>query len=166
MTRAGFVPDRNGAAAFEMALLLPLLMVLLFGGFEAGHFVWTQHKLTEAVRNGARFAARLPVENFCAGSGGETSPVTIADIKRVTRTGQLGGGAPAAVPGWTDSQVSVEVDCGAFVATGIYSDLGSAGPIVTVRAQDVPYPSLLGTLGVIDPELTMTARSSTAVTGL
>lgn len=166
MTGTALISDRSGTAAFEMALLLPLLMVLLFGGFEAGHFAWTQHKLTEGVRNGARFAARLPVENFCVGSGSDTSPVTIADIKRVTRTGRLGGGARAVVPGWTDAEVLVTVDCGAFVDTGIYSDLGSAGPIVTVRAEDVHYPSLLGTLGVIDPNLTMAAKSSAAVTGL
>ena len=148
-----------------MALLLPLLMVMLFGGFEAAHFAWTQHKLTEAVRNGARFASRLPVENFCTGGGGETSPVTIADIKRVTRTGQLGGGV-AAVPGWSDDEVSVDVACGAYVATGIYRNLNGPGPIVTVRAHGVAYPSLFGRLGVIDPEIEMTARSSAAVTGL
>jgi Flp pilus assembly protein TadG len=149
-----------------MALLLPLLMVMLFGGFEAGHFAWTQHKLTEAVRNGARFASRLPVENFCTGSGGETSPVTIADIKRVTRTGQLAGSTVPAVPGWSDDEVTVEVACGAYVATGIYRNLGGPGPIVTVSAQGVAYPSLFGRLGVIDPELLMSARSSAAVTGL
>ena len=165
MRHGGILSDRSGAAAFEMALLLPLLMVMLFGGFEAGHFIWTQHKLTEAVRNGARFASRLPVENFCTGGGGETSPVTIADIKHVTRTGQLAGGIPA-VPGWGDDEVSVSVACGAFVSTGIYRNLNGPGPIVTVSAQGVSYPSLFGRLGVIDPDIRMTAQSSAAVTGL
>lgn len=166
MRRGTFLGNRAGTAAVEMALLLPLLLVMLFGGFEAGHFAWTQHKLTVAVRNGARFASRLPVENFCTGGGGETSPVTIADIKRVTRTGQLAGSAVPAVPGWSDDEVTVEVACGAYVATGIYRNLGGPGPIVTVQAHGVTYPSLFGQLGVIDPQLQMSARSSAAVTGL
>ena len=162
MSWHALLQDRSGAAAFEMALLLPLLLVLLFGGFEAGHFIWTQHKLTESVRNGARYASRLPVEDFC-GSG--SAP--IGEIRLITRTGQLNNASAVPhIPGWTDSQVSVSVDCGAFVDTGIYSDLGSAGPIVTVEAEGVAYPSLFGRLGVIDPEITMTAKSSAAVTGL
>lgn len=163
MSERGFLHERSGAAAFELALLLPLALILLFGGFEAGHFIWTQHKLTEAVRNGARYASRLPVENLCGGAASSA----IGDIKRVTRTGQLAdASANAQIPGWTDGQVSVTIACEGFVDTGIYEDLGKAGPLVTVEAVGVPYPSLFGTLGVIDPDITMTAHSSAAVTGL
>lgn len=166
MSPRAFIADGSGAAAAEMALLLPLLLVLLFGGMEGGHFIWTQHKLTEAVRDGARFASRLPVEAFCVGGAPVTGAGTIADIKRVTRTGQLAPGGAVAVPGWSDDEVDVDIACGAFVDTGIYDDLDSAGPIVTVRAHSVAYPSLFGRLGVIDPTITMTARSSAAVIGL
>ncbi|WAT16710.1 pilus assembly protein [Aurantiacibacter sp. MUD11] len=158
--------DAKGAAAAEMALILPVVMALLFGGFEIGHFIWNQHKLTEAVRNGARFASRLPIEDFCIGGSPVMSGATQADIKRVTRTGQLGAGGVTAIPGWVDEELSVQVDCAAFVDTGIYSDLDTAGPIVTVEAHGVGYPSLFGRVGVIDPGITMTARSSAAVTGL
>ena len=158
--------DATGAAATEMALLLPVMMALLFGGFEVGHFIWNQHKLTEAVRNGARFASRLPIESFCVDGSQVMSGTTLSDIKRVTRTGQLGAGGVAAVPGWVDEQLSVRVDCAAFVDSGIYSDLDTAGPIVAVEAQGVGYPSLFGRVGVIDPGITMTARSSAAVIGI
>ena len=60
----------------------------------------------------------------------------------------------------------MDVACGAYVDTGIYRNLNGRGPIVTVSAQGVAYPSLFGRLGVIDPEIRMTARSSAAVTGL
>lgn len=165
MSGPGILLDRSGAAAFEMALILPLVLMLLFGGFEAGNFIWTQHKLTEAVRNGTRYASRLAVEDYCGpgGSGG----AAIANIKLVTRTGQLvDATATPHVPGWSSDQVAVDVDCNSFVDTGIYTDLGEAGPIVTVEAQGVAYPSLFGRLGVIDPSITMTAKSSAAVTGL
>ena len=32
--------DRNGAAAAEMALVAPLLLILMFGSFEVGKFLW------------------------------------------------------------------------------------------------------------------------------
>ncbi len=166
MTLRGFLSDPSGASAAELALMLPLLLVLLFAGVEGGHFIWTQHKLTEAVRDGARYASRLPVEAYCIAGSPVTSAGTIADIKRVTRTGQLATGGAVAVPGWSEDEVAVEVACAAFVDTGIYDDLDTAGPIVTVRAHSVAYPSLFGRLGVIDPTITMTARSSAAVIGL
>lgn len=166
MTLRAFLSDPTGASAAELALMLPLLLVLLFAGVEGGHFIWTQHKLTEAVRDGARYAARLPVESYCVAGAPVTSAGTIADIKRVTRTGQLATGGVVAVPGWSDAQVDVDIACAAFVDTGIYHDLDTAGPIVTVRAHSVAYPSLFGGLGVFDPTITMTARSSAPVIGL
>lgn len=165
MTALRLLVDRAGTAAAEMALILPLLLVLLFGGVEAGHFIWTQHKLTEAVRGGARFAGRLPVAELCDGATALTGKV--AEIKLMTRTGQIQSSSVAAVvPHWTDAQVDVDIACQQFVATGIYDQLGEAGPVVTVTASRVPYPSIFGYLGIIDPELVMTAKASSPGVGL
>ena len=70
------------------------------------------------------------------------------------------------MPGWTADQVQVTISCQAFVATGIYTALGGAAPIVTVAADDVPYPSLLGALGVVDLGIEMNATSHAAVIGI
>ena len=43
MSARNFLCSVRGAAAAEMALILPLLFILLFGGFEAGHYVWSHH---------------------------------------------------------------------------------------------------------------------------
>lgn len=159
--------NRSGAAAAELAMLLPLMLLLLFGGFEGGHFIWTQHKLVEAVRNGARFAARLEVTEVCDGATPIISAARIAEIKLLTRTGQLDNGAMhPLVPGWSDDAVFVSVDCDAFVDTGIYRELDAAGPVATVAAQGVPYPSLFGGLGIFDPGIAMNARASAPVIGL
>lgn len=159
--------NRSGAAAAELAMLLPLMLLLLFGGFEGGHFIWTQHKLVEAVRNGARFAARLEVTEVCDGATPIISAARIAEIKLLTRTGQLHNGAMhPLVPGWGDDAVFVSVDCDAFVDTGIYRELDAAGPVATVAAQGVPYPSLFGGLGIFDPGIAMNARASAPVIGL
>ena len=47
----------HGAAAVEMALVLPLLLVLLFGIIDFGRALNAQITLTEAAREGARAAA-------------------------------------------------------------------------------------------------------------
>jgi hypothetical protein len=178
MSARRFLADRRGTAATEMALLVPLLLTLMFGGFEAGHFVWTQHKLAEAVRDGARFAARLEIDSLCD----KTSVSMTDDIKNqiilLTRTGQIANAdASPKVPGWQPSSVDVEVDCNPSQAlsSGLYSDLGTddagsplRGPIVTVAAKNVAYPSFFGQLGIIDParNMKLTASSHAPVIGL
>jgi Flp pilus assembly protein TadG len=56
MVRRGRVsgaPDR-GAAAVEAALVLPLLLILVFGIIDFGRMLNAQIQLTEAAREGAR----------------------------------------------------------------------------------------------------------------
>lgn len=159
--------DRTGAAGAELAMVLPLMILLLFAGFEGGHFIWTQHKLVEAVRDGARYAGRLEVGEVCRDGNLVISAEHLAEIRLLTRTGQLHDPAHhPLIPGWTDDEVNVSVVCGAFVDTGIYQELGEAGPVVTVAARNVPYPSLFGGLGLFDPGIRMGARASTPVIGL
>lgn len=176
-----FLVDQRGAAAAEMALLVPLLLTLMFGGFEAGHFVWTQHKLAEAVRDGARFAGRFHIETICNDDGtvktDATAIAAVSSIKLLTRTGQIAnattddnctgsGGAKPKVCGWTDAEV--DVGCGAFVDTGIYGAYGKAGYVLRIEASDVKYPSFFQGLGIIDPmsDLTLSASSNAPVIGL
>ncbi|MFM5954918.1 MAG: TadE/TadG family type IV pilus assembly protein [Novosphingobium sp.] len=167
MNPRAFLLDERGTAASEFALILPLLILLLFGGSEAGHFVWTQHKLTEGVRNGVRYASRLPIDQVCNGATTVLADPALANIKLITRTGQVAtAGAKATVPGWTAGQVSVTVSCQAFVSTGIYSDLNGAGPIVTVSATNVAYPTLFKMLGNLPGSIHLNAKASTAVIGI
>jgi Flp pilus assembly protein TadG len=49
-------PDR-GATAVELALLLPVLLLLLFGIIDLGRALNAQITLTQAAREGARLAA-------------------------------------------------------------------------------------------------------------
>jgi Flp pilus assembly protein TadG len=50
-------PRDRGAAAVEFALLLPLLMLLVFGIVDFGRALNAQVTLTQAAREGARMAA-------------------------------------------------------------------------------------------------------------
>ena len=49
--------EREGAAALEMALVLPLLVLLLFGLFDFGHLMFVVNSMNSAAREGARAGA-------------------------------------------------------------------------------------------------------------
>jgi Flp pilus assembly protein TadG len=158
-----FLKDRSGAAAAEFVLTLPIMFALMFGAMEAGHYFWTQHKIVKAVRDGTRYATRLDALALCD-SGAFAALET--QIQNVTVTGQVADGGVPKVPGWSPSTVVVTPSCNSFVNTGIYADLGSNGPLVTVSAGNVAYPSILAGLGFIDGTFTLSAKSSAAVTGI
>ena len=158
--------NRKGTAATEFALALPMMFALMFVGMEAGHFFWTQHKLVKATRDGARFASRANVEDLCNGSATDIDAALEQQIRNITVTGQVADGAAAKVPGWTPEDVVITVGCQQFLATGIYTDLGAAGPLVTVSTGGVAYPAILNGLGVLNTGISMSAESSAAVVGI
>ena len=157
MSALGGWKSERGSAATEFALTLPMMLVLMFGGMEAGHFVWTQHKLAEAVRDGARYAARIPIREICHGTTEVMTVGTENQVKLLTRTGQVANAdANPRVPGWTDAEVSVEPNCDntAFVDTGLYAEYeaaypGAKGPVIVVAAQGVQYPWMFNMLGSV-----------------
>ncbi len=154
----------RGAAAAEMALVTPLLILIMFGSFEAGNFFWNQHIVSNAVRDGARYAGRRPLTDY-AGCTPNTS--VINDTRSVTRTGRISGGAPR-IADWTDATTTVTVTmpggCNTVYSGGIYTNNAGGAPTVTVTAT-VPYNSLFGNLGFITTNLTMRADAKAAVMG-
>lgn len=48
--------DRAGASGAEFALVLPLLLLLLFGVIDGGRWLWTYNRAAKATQMGARFA--------------------------------------------------------------------------------------------------------------
>lgn len=157
------VADRAGNAAAEMALTLPLLLVLMFGTFELGHYFYSEHVVQKAVRDAARYASRLPITNYPA-----CLPTAAAElqIQRVARTGAPDGTASARLRGWTsDTMTNVAVVCDTSgTYQGIYTvyPFPDGVPTVTVAAT-VPYPSLFGALGLGNPALNLKAESEAAV---
>lgn len=51
-----FICDRTASTAAEFALVLPLLLIFLFGLIDAGRFMWTCNRAEKATQMGARFA--------------------------------------------------------------------------------------------------------------
>lgn len=156
-----FLHDRSGAAAAEMAMVLPLLMILLFGAFEAGNYFWNEHVVVKAVRDGARFAGRQSFGDYTCSTVDSTVE---GEIKNLTRTGQLSGGT-ARINGWVDGDITVSVSCHGATTTGIYRDMASGAPRVTVRAV-VAYTPLFGVLGFDTTGLNLVAEANSPVMGL
>lgn len=165
MTRRFWI-DIRASAATEFALSLPMMLALMFVSLEAGHFFWTEHKIIKSVRDGARYASRLDVDDLCNGATASISNELTTQIQNLTVTGKIDGSGTAKVPGWSPSDVQVTVGCEQFVETGIYTDLGAAGPLVTVSSGSVGYPSILNGLGVLDTSLNLAAESNAAVIGI
>ncbi len=62
--RRGCPDRRRGAAALELALIMPLLMVIVLGCVDFGRFVYTYIAVTNAARVGASFGSTHPVTSI------------------------------------------------------------------------------------------------------
>jgi len=155
---ASFLRDRRGTAGAEMALVTPLLVIIIFGAFEAGNFFWNEQIVIKAVRDGARFAGRQSFTKYTC----STVDGTVATaIKTLTRTGSPSG-TNARVAGWTDAQVTIAVSCD--TRAGIYAGNGGNAPRVTVSAT-VPYTALFGSL-IFSGALDLVASAQSPVMGI
>ena len=168
----------RGAAGAEMALVLPLLLVLMFSGFELGNYFRDWHTLSKAVRDGARFAARNDFADFDCDTGEADETNVIDPTTDIIRTG-LVGGSQDLLANFDDGEIIVEVACGGSVVTGkdadgndlteqmqgIYRGSADGAPVVTVTAR-VPYRGLFGQFGWSGAGLNLAAREQAAVMGI
>ena len=63
----------EGAAAVEFALILPILVFLVLGAMDLGHRFYMQHLITNASREGARYAAKY------TGTNADPNPTAVSD---------------------------------------------------------------------------------------
>lgn len=157
---------QKGAAAAEMAIVTPMLIILMFGSFELGNYFLSEHVVAKAVRDGARYAARRSFTDFsCPGT---VATDVVDKTRNVTRTGQVANGGTARLVNWTTpTTVSVTVSCTTISGSnyaGIYKGMADL-PKVKVSAT-VPYRSLFNNLGFTSSTLNMVSESEATVQGL
>ena len=154
--------ENRGAAAAEMALVLPFLVALMYGAFETGKYFLDAHTVQKAVRDGARYAARQSfTEMPCGGTATDET-----DIKDLVRTGTTADGGTARLSYWTNpATITVTIVCdttGTYSTAGIYAGATGGARRVTVFA-DVPYDSLFG---ITTSSISVRGQSQAAVMGI
>ncbi len=159
--------DTSGVAAAEMALVVPLLLIIMFGSFELGNYFHNNHVVIKAVRDGARYASRRGFADFDCTSGAPADAAVTA-IANVTRTGQVADGGTPRLANWTDaSTVEVSISCednSAATYAGIY-DGRTVFPVVSISAI-VPYSSLFSDMVFDASTLSINAESQIPVMGI
>src|SRR5687768_2024413 len=131
------IPAQRGASAAELALAMPLLLILLFGTFEVGNYFLSEHVVQKAVRDASRYASRLPLTSF---SGCAVTSDAEEDIQLVAKAGDPDGDwdddstEDQRLPGWDDkAMTTVTVACDTTgTYTGIYTSFPTGVPVVTV----------------------------------
>ena len=132
MKRPNVQSSRRGMSTVELAVILPVLILMLFGIIEFGTVFFVHHKMVLAARDAARHVAvrgHTPAEAEAMALGrletiGATFDVTVSEI-------------PALPAGETDVNVTIEVPQNQ-VAFGIASGVLGDGVIrsqVTMRKE-------------------------------
>jgi Flp pilus assembly protein TadG len=101
-----FLRETSGAALVEFAISLPLMLILLFGAFEAQRLLWTYQATVAAVRDAARYVARAAESDICDGAGPAEHVLERLATMATTSLGRMVIPGGASVTG-----VNVAVDC-------------------------------------------------------
>jgi Flp pilus assembly protein TadG len=125
---------RLGASAVETALVLPFVILFLFGILEYGRYIMTLQVMTNAAREGARFAL------------GHTQPVTVDGTTYGNTTTDVTSVITKALAGQALSGQNVQI----YASDSLGNNIGSwntaqAGELVCVRISG-NYNVLLGNM--------------------
>lgn len=177
MARSGVLRSKSGSAAAEMALVLPLLMTLLLGSAELGNFLYNEHLVQKAVRDGARYAARQSFSFYEDGSGDCADPTDatfLSNVRTLVKTSLLANGSDR-LPNWDENDITITADCFTTAdddggstqdMAGIYTGRADGAPVVTVTA-NMPYSSVIGTaFGFSGAGYNIVASHQAAVMGI
>ena len=162
--------NQSGAAAAEMALILPLVLALLFTTFEGSYYMICEHRVVKGVRDAARYAARLDLSNYaCPGGTFMGTLETKTRIQDLARTGQLNPdtttlAAAAKIWGSNRNDVTVTVTCTGN-QDGIYAATGHYAPLVKVSTR-VAYQSIMGAMGFTNATIDIGAAAQSPVIGI
>ena len=156
---ARMLADCRGSAAVEMMLVTPILALIMAGSAETGRYFYHEHTLTKAVRDGAVFAARYPIEKFDCTTG-VVDPTIVTSTRSLVRTGALSGQTDL-LPWWAaTSGVSFTMTVACTTAAN-----GGKVPVLTISAQ-LPYKTMMSAAGFPGGTFNLNATEQAAVQGI
>jgi len=158
----------SGQSLVEFALVVPIFLVMLFGLFDAGRYVYMNSVLSQAAREGARLAAVEAswigsTDPSCGATGGPVCPATATALKTdvlaaanrmVAPFGSIASGnlyiscdppaGPAPSGAWTSGTPCTG-------AVGLTPGTGAAGDLISVRVvlTFTPFTPGLSQIGTI-----------------
>lgn len=149
--------DERGGPAAEMALMLPLLMALLFGGMEGGFFFWREHQIVKVAREGARYGARQSMANFKCSDGSVST-----DVKTKIETMVASN-----LAGTTTVTAKTVTPCITGSSTGLYAGrtAGETGAPILVVNLTQNYRGIFATM-ILPSDMQISATAQSAVMGL
>jgi Flp pilus assembly protein TadG len=125
----------RGSAAVEFALLLPVLLLIIFGVIDFGRAINAQITLTQAAREGARLASlgytTSAVQTRAQNAATGLSPVTVS----VTTSCPTGAGAGVDAVVQTSYQFSFITPVGAFASMFGSASFGSSTLTLTAKGE-------------------------------
>lgn len=104
----------RGQAAVEMAIILPLLMLLLFGVYQFGRVFYIYHTLQKSLRNGVQYVLRSQGVNFC-----DSNDPVLIDARNLIVFGNLEGTGTPVVTGLTTEMIRFLPERGDLAGTAI-----------------------------------------------
>ena len=118
----GLLSDTRGSELVEMAFALPILLVFMVGIIDFGGAFNLKHRLSNAVREGARFAASESVlDAFSNGNVCSCTPASVSAIRDVVANFLTNAGATQCAVSTTATQSglqwtfsSASTGCGSF----------------------------------------------------
>lgn len=142
--------EARGQGLAEFALVLPIFLLVVFGMIDVGRVVWATDNITNAAREGARFASvhggsfisACPVGPNLTGTPAPTCPAWAPDSKQPVRDAAraffdpTNGGATVRVCYYTTASCTGDADqSGATNARGTYVTVSiqMSVPILTGR---------------------------------
>ena len=91
-----------GQAATELAFLIPLLMMILFGAFQLARGFYLYHTLQKALRGGAGLLVRSNNVNYC-----DLGDAALTDARNFMVFGNLQGTGTTVVQGLTPYMIQI-----------------------------------------------------------
>jgi Flp pilus assembly protein TadG len=164
----GLLGDKRGTAAVELAIVLPFLMIMLFGLIEIGRALYHYHAVTKSVRDATRYLTRVGMTCAAAGNGPLANYLDSATDETTAKNLVLSGHTSTPVAAsdyllayWTDpNTITGTVNCvnNANQYSGVYNGIANI-PVITLTA-NVPFSFLWGSVFLNRDSVTFTISHS------
>jgi TadE-like protein len=132
----------SGTATAEFGLLLPFLLLLIFGATEIGRLVYQHHALTKAVNDAAHYAARLQI---CTQAN--TNPTLKSMVENLVKSGNPAG-TPLLLDGWSKPGASIVIGNKTFNNAAATYRGGAVIDVIAVTATLPAGTTLLNAVGL------------------